>query len=159
MAITHRTFSLAMSDPGGVLEEMRDLALGADGRQWMNIVPDADEREIHTGSALWRILSSRGPVIPKLTWVPAHQVGDRSEGAQVGLAHAAGRDAVSRLASQGMRAPAGWTVVQDHQKRGVIFDLDPAVSPDQILDYGTNALRALSPFRFEEFFIVTFSRR
>ncbi len=158
MATRHRTFSFSSGDVGGIVDEMRSFAADADGRRWLNIVPDANEEEIHTGSVLWRVFSSRGPVIPQLTWVPAN-LQRPDEPAQVGVAHATGRGAVERLGGAGVRAPAGWRLIQDHQKRGVIYVLDQPADPAPIVTYAVGALRALSPFAFEDAFLATFSQR
>ena len=159
MATRHRTFSFSSTDIEGIVSEMVVFARDADGRRWLNVVPDADESEIHTGSGLWRAFSSRGPVIPQLTWFPAHEHRGRPQPAQVGLAHATGKDAVIRLEAQGVPTPAGWHLTQDHQKRGIIFWLDDGVSPRSIIEFAMPALRQLSPFRFEDAYLATFSQQ
>ena len=159
MATTHRTFSFPSHDTGGIVAEMRQFAEGADGRRWLNIVPDADESEIHTGSVFWRMFSSRGPVIPKLTWLPAHDTKQGREPHQVGLAHATGSKAVDRLAEAGVHAPDHWKVFQDHQKRGVLYAVRDGSPLDEIVTYGMGALRVLSPFAFEDAFEATFSNQ
>jgi len=166
MALEHQSFTFAATDMGGVADEMERFAQDADDRRWVNIVPDVDEGEVHTGSVFWRIFSSRGAVIPKLTWVPAHQVDARIQLAQVGLAHATGDKALERLARAGIAVPSGWTSTQDHQKRGLIFDLE-AANPSQeltsqqmrILKFATRAIPTLSPFAFEGYYTATFSTR
>ena len=159
MATGHRTFSFSSVDFDGIADEMRSFAEGADGRRWLNIVPDADENQIHTGSLFWRMFSSRGPVIPKLTWFPAHPTKNGVEAAQVGLAHATGKGALERLADRGVSAPSGFGPIQDHQKRGVIFVLDANVPAPSIVRFGMAALRELSPFEFEDAFLATFSQQ
>ena len=159
MATSHRTFTFSSVDMGGIADEMRTFGTGSDGRRWVNVEPDADENEIHTGSIFWRMFSSRGPVIPKLTWLPTHPTKAGVEPAQLGLAHATGKQAIERLTELGVTMPAGFHPVQDHQKRGVIFALEPGVDELTILEYGTAAIRALSPFGFEDSFIATFSNQ
>ncbi len=159
MAIRHRTFSFSSVDTAGITDEMRSFAVGADGRRWMNIVPDADEADIHTGSIAWRIFSSRGPVIPQFTWFPSHPGRQRQEPAQLGLAHATGRGAVERLEKAGLSAPGTWELIQDHQKRGIIFLMRPEADDGEIVEYATVALRHLSPFGFEDAFLATFSQQ
>lgn len=159
MATRHRTFSFTSVDVDGIADEMRSFAEGADGRRWMNIVPDADETEIHTGSIFWRMFSSRGPVIPQLTWVPAHQGKNGLEPTQVGIAHATGRQALGRLAERAVSVPAGFRPIQDHQKRGVIFVLEPHVDAPPVVAFAMGALRELSPFEFGDAFLATFSQQ
>ena len=131
----------------------------ADGRRWLNVVPDADENEIHTGSAMWKVFSSRGPVIPQLTWFPAHEHRDQRQLAQVGLAHATGRGAMERLVEHGVDVPDRWRLVQDHQKRGVIFAIEDGAEVEPVLTFGMAAIRLLSPFQFEDAFLATFSQQ
>lgn len=159
MATRHRTFSFASHDIGGIVVEMANFASGADGRRWLNIVPDVDENEIHTGSGMWQIFSSRGPVVPQLTWFPAHEHRGRPQAAQVGLAHASGKGAIDRLQDANITVPRGWVVMQDHQKRGVIFTLDEPAALEPIVTFGMAALRQLSPFGFEDAFLATFSQQ
>ena len=159
MATRHRTFTFSSADTAGIVAEMATFAEGADGRRWMNIVPDADEAEIHTGSVFWKMFSSRGPVIPTLTWFPAHESRQGQQPTQVGLAHATGRDALVRLADAGVSPPDGWRAVQDHQKRGIIFAVDPVSSLEAIVRFGVEALPELSPFAFEDAYIATFSQQ
>jgi len=157
--IRHQTFSFARSDIGGIVDEMIGFAADADGRRWLNVVPDANEDEIHTGSAMWKVFSSRGPVVPKLTWFPSHEYRGKREHAQVGVAHATGRDAVERLTEAGVVTPDGWHLTQDHQKRGIIFVLEDAAPAESVITYGMTALRLLSPFGFEDWFTATFSQQ
>ncbi len=159
MATRHRTFSFPSHDIDAMVGEMASFGQDADGRRWLNIIPDADETEIHTGSSAWRIFSSRGPMIPQLTWFPAHQHRDQHRPAQVGVAHATGRGAVERLGQNRVGVPSGWSVVQDHQKRGIIFVLEDDAGLTPIVEFAVSALRLLSPFRFEDSFLATFSQQ
>ena len=159
MATRHRTFRFNSADYGGIAQEMTEFALDSDGRRWLNVFPDADENEIHTGSAMWKIFSSRGPVIPQLTWFPAHEHRAQHQLAQVGLAHATGRGAMERLAEHGIELPDRWRVAQDHQKRGVILVLEDGVDVEPVLTFGMAAIRLLSPFQFEDGFLATFSQQ
>lgn len=159
MATRHRTFTFSSTDTDGIADEMALFGADSDGRRWLNIVPDANEQEIHTGSVFWRIFSSRGPVIPQLTWVPRHTGRNGVEPAQVGLAHATGRKALERLAEHGVVPPAGFRPIQDHQKRGVVFVLDDDLDNREIVDFAIGALRELSPFGFEDAYLATFSQQ
>ncbi len=125
----------------------------------MNIVPDADDNEIHTGSTAWRIFSSRGPVIPQLTWFPSHPGRQRQEPAQLGLAHATGRGAMERLAEAGVAVPDSWELIQDHQKRGAVFVMGPDGDEGAVVEFAVVALRNLSPFGFEDAYLATFSQQ
>jgi hypothetical protein len=159
MATRHRTFTFSSTDTDGISGEMAQFSLGADGRRWLNIVPDADEGEIHTGSVFWKAFSSRGPVIPQLTWLPAHDAKAGREPHQVGVAHATGRDVVDRLAASGVHAPDHWKLFQDHQKRGVLYAVREGSPMDEIVAFAVGTLRELSPFGFEDAYLATFSQQ
>ncbi|MGI9622029.1 MAG: hypothetical protein ACR2PK_04260 [Acidimicrobiales bacterium] len=159
MATRHRTFTFASTDIDGIADEMALFGTASDGRRWMNIVPDANEDEIHTGTLFWRVFSSRGPVIPQVTWVPQHEGRNGLEPAQLGVAHATGRRALDRLADRGVRPPPGFQVIQDHQKRGVVFVLEAGVDNSKIVEFAMGAIRELSPFDFEDAYMATFSQQ
>lgn len=159
MALQHRSFTFHEGDLEGIAAEMRSVAHPGSAATWMNIVPDVDEREVHTGSIFWRVLSSRGPVIPTFTWVPAHTEGTRSNPCEVGILHAAGRDAIRRLEKEGVSVPDGWVLEQDHTKRGVILAVPPGTDETEILRYAVRVLPPLSPFAFEPYYEARFSSR
>lgn len=157
MGVERRTFTFGAGDSEGIVAEMRAMAAAATDSTWMNIVPDVAEHEIHTGSIFWRVLSSRGPVVPTFTWVPAHDVKGRRVHCQVGILHATGRDAVGRLADSRVALPEGWVLEQDHTKRGVIVAVPPTADEATIVDFAVRALPVLSPFAFEPYYEATFS--
>ncbi len=159
MALESREVSFHHHDRESVLDGMTRLARDSDGQRWVNIEPDIDQGEIHTGSLFWRMFSSRGPVIPKLTWVPAHTVRGRRQHTQVGLSHATGANAIDRLGNAGVEIPSGWVTVQDHTRRGLLFALPDDQSPDVVVSLAVAAIRALSPFEFEDHYLATFWSR
>jgi len=141
-----------------VIAEMQMFAREADGRRWVNLAPMVDPDEIATGSRLGRLFSSRGPVIPLATWFPEHTHRGATEPTQLGIAHAAGKDAVPRLAERGVSMPAEWVLVQDHQHRGIVMAIPPWAELDGVVTYVARALVVLSPFDFDGRFQATFSR-
>lgn len=159
MALDTHEFSFGRDDVDLVTEQMTVLAAEADGHQWINIAPDVDSRDVHTGSWFWRALSSRGPVIPKVTWFPAHVVRGRVEPAQVGVMHATGGDAVTRLADHGVVVPEGWVTVQDHTRRGMVFAVPPESDQSDVVEFAMRTVRVLSPFEFGVSYLAVIGRR
>lgn len=104
--------------PDAVLAAMDELAGGGG---WITLDPAIDERfPPPTHSALGRLVSGRGPVVPRATWVPADTHRRRPEPVSVGILHATGSRAVERLADKGIDMPDRWRVVADHSKRGLV---------------------------------------
>jgi len=159
VSLQRTEISFRRSELDVVVSEMVRLADDADGDQWLNIGPDVNAGEVHTGSWLWRAFSSRGPVIPKVTWYPAHAVRDRVEPTQVGVAHATGAKAVGRLAEAGVEVPTGWVTVQDHTRRGLIFAVPPGGEHEVVVDFALRVVRVFSPFEFGEQYLATIWRR
>lgn len=158
MAIERTTVRFRSDDIEAVVAEMATFAAGADGRQWVNFSPDVDEAEIATGSRIGRLFSGRGPVVPLATWFPEHQRRGATEPTQLGIAHAAGKDAVPRLRERGVVMPHDWVVVQDHQRRGIVVAVPPWAPTDAVVRYVAGALVVLSPFETSGAFVAVFSR-
>ena len=97
--------------------ELDDVASRLDGRGWINLQPGVAEEHLPppTGS-LFGLFSARGPMIPLCTWHP----GERSAGVQ----HATGPKVAKRV-----DIPAGWRIVQDHPRRGLVVRV-PVGVPD-----------------------------
>jgi hypothetical protein len=159
MSLDSREISFRIDDIDGIVADMIDLAQAADGQRWLNVGPDVDESQIPTGSVAWRIFSSRGPVIPKVTWLPEHTVKGKRQHTEVGIAHATGANAIGRLADAGVAVPTGWVTVQDHTRRGILFAVPPGDKPERVLTLAVRALRVLSPFDLEDRYLATFWRR
>lgn len=147
MAVNRRDERFSTDDRERIAAAMAEFAIGADGRRWVNIQPDVDGRDdVSTGSWFGRALSSRGPVVPVLTWYPQHDRRHATEPTQVGIAHAAGKNAVPRLAQRGVRAPQAWVLVQDHQRQGILFAVPPGDWESETVRFAVEALDILSPF-------------
>jgi hypothetical protein len=159
MALQRREVSFHRHDSVRVADEMEELAGRSDGDRWVNIEPDVDESQIHTGSVFWRMFSSRGPVIPKLTWLPAHEVKGRRRHTEVGLTHATGAEAVPRLERAGVSVPEGWVTVQDHTRRGILFAVPDGDDVRNVISLAVDAIAVLSPFDFEGYYLATFWER
>jgi len=76
---------------------------------WVNLQPEVDtavEAPSH-GAGVFAVFGARGPAVPFATW----HAGERA----VGIQHSSGTKLARRI-----DVPAGWRVVQDHPKRGLM---------------------------------------
>ena len=129
-------------DIGEVVSAMAELA---DGSGWLTLDPEFDERFPPPTRTLWgRLMSGRGPYVPRATWVPADTDRRRPEPVSVGILHATGPKAVDRLADVGIEVPEGWRVAADHPKRGLVLYVPIDVSDDGIVDWTCRASKALT---------------
>ena len=144
MATDHTGVMFTGDDPDELLSLMQDLAARGDGRGWLNLQPWVDEEDRPPTSQLGRMFAATGPVVPVATWVPGHRRGRGSVRATVGISHPTGRFAVRRLAESGVTVPEGWTVRQDHIRRGLVFELPDGVGVAEVLRFLLAATAALS---------------
>ena len=105
-------------EPAEVLAAMADLA---GGTGWVTLDPAIDERFPAPAENLFgKIVSGRGPAVPRATWVPADVERRRPEPMSIGILHGTGADAVGRLAEKDITVPDRWRIVSDHSKRGLV---------------------------------------
>ena len=98
-----------------VVDRMETMAAAEAG--WLNLTPGLDmDVPPPARSPLASIFGARGPTVPLATWMP-RQGRDQATG---GIQHPEGPQAVKLLAERGAPVPAGWRVVQDHPKRGLV---------------------------------------
>lgn len=98
-----------------VIDRMADMATAQGG--WLNLTPGLDmDMPPPDRSPLASLLGSRGPTVPLGTWTPPRG----REPATAGIVHPEGPKAVRLLAERGAPVPAGWRVLQDHPKRGLV---------------------------------------
>ncbi len=135
MAIDNTQVLFTPDDLHEVLDRMAALADRGDGKGWMNLQPWVEDADAPDNSPLGRMFSARGPAIPMSTWVPAHRRGRRSVQATLGLSHVTGRFAVGRLADKGVEVPPGWTLKQDHNRRGLVFEIAAGTSVEETLEF------------------------
>lgn len=129
-------------DPSAVIAIMGELA---DGSGWLTIDPEFDERfPPPTRSLVGRLVTGRGPYVPRATWVPAQMDRRRPEPVSVGILHATGPKAVERLADADIDVPDRWRVVADHPKRGIVAYVPIDVDHDDVLAWICAAARALT---------------
>lgn len=121
-------------------------AVGDAGAGWVNFEPAVDADDVAAaGSSTFALFSGRGPVVPLGTWTPASTARrGRQEPAMLGLQHPAGTKAKPLLANLGHPVPDGWTVVQDHVRKGLVVALPEGVAPADALAWLLRAARLLS---------------
>lgn len=128
--------------PEDVLAVMVELAGGSG---WLTLDPAIDDRfPPPTQSTFGRLVSGRGPAVPRATWVPADTARRRPEPVSVGILHATGAKAVERLAEKDIAVPERWKVVADHSKRGLVAWVPIDVPHADVLAWTLTASRALT---------------
>lgn len=128
--------------PGEVLAAMAGLAGGAG---WLTLDPAIDERFPAPAENLFgKIVSGRGPAVPRATWVPADVERRRPEPMSIGILHGTGANAVGRLAEKGIVLPDRWRVVADHSKRGLVAWVPIDIPLDEVLAWTLTASKALT---------------
>lgn len=142
-------------DLSAAIERMEQLAISLDG--WINFEPAVDVEDVpppRTGLA--GLISGRGPDVPLATWTPGAARRRRSgqgsstagavmtEPPSVGLQHASGPAAATRLRELHHPVPQGWVVLQDHSRRGLVVAVPPAVAHGDVLRWLLRAASALS---------------
>jgi hypothetical protein len=131
--------------PHAVLAVMQELAAVEAGAGWLTLDPAIDERfPPPEQTTLGRLVSGRGPAVPRATWVPADTARRRPEPVSVGILHGTGAGAVERLAEKGSPLPERWRVVNDHSKRGLVAWVPIDVPHADVLAWTLVAARALT---------------
>lgn len=139
------TISLIEFEPGSEGDVVAAMAELAGGGGWLTIDPAIDERfPPPTQSTFGRLVSGRGPAVPRATWVPADVDRRRPEPVSVGILHGTGADAVGRLADKDIAIPDRWRVVNDHSKRGLVLWVPIDIDHLDVLRWTCTASRALT---------------
>ena len=126
-----------------VVEVMGELA--ADNSGWLTIDPAVLEEHMPPlPSAFGRLVSNRGPYVPRSTWVPADVERRRPEPMSVGILHATGPRVEARLADKDVPVPERWRAVSDHPKRGLVLYVPIDVDHRDILTWVLDAATALT---------------
>src|SRR6266508_520211 len=132
-------------EPAAVIERMHELAASLGG--WINLQPNVDPDDVPgSGLGLLAIFSARGPAIPLVTWMPGQRSRRGATPAEIGIQHPAGSRAVPVLRERGIDVPAGWTVVQDNPKRGLVVRPSVDAGPADVLEWLLRATAALCPY-------------
>ncbi len=142
---------------GEIVEVMTQLA---DGSGWLTLDPAIDERfPPPIPSTFGRLVSGRGPAVPRANWVPADTSRRRPEPVSVGILHGTGSKAVERLADKEIVVPDRWKVVADHSKRGLVAWVPIDIAHLEVLRWTCAASRALTRVPLEQKWRVAIHRR
>ena len=90
---------------------------------WINLEPVPLEEVVSARPGLLgSLFSSRGPVVPLITWLTPNPKTGRSGYEQIGVMHCQGQQISKRLGDFGVSLPDRWTVRQDHPSRGLVIN-------------------------------------
>lgn len=130
---------------GEVLAALDELVAAASG--WVNLFPevDADQARVVTPSVVGALFRTPGPPIPQATFLAPTESRRGRVPPQLGLTHGVGAMVVRRLAEKGLPLPEGWTVVQDHVRRGLVLRLDDPPDTMVVLGWALKAAEELCP--------------
>lgn len=141
----------------GVVRVMDELS---DGSGWLTLDPAFDDEfPPPQQTTLGRLVSGRGPAVPRANWVPAELGRRRPEPVSIGILHATGARAVERLGEKGIPVPERWKVVADHSKRGLVLWVPIDVPHLQVLRWTCDAARSLTRVPLLEQWRVAIHRR
>ncbi len=143
MADPHEELQFAESEPAAVLDRMEQLT--DTGTGWINLLPEiAEDAAVPPSGGLLSFLSARGPSIPLATWSAGSETRRGPGRVSIGLQHAGGPRALTRLAELGLLLAPGWVKVQDHPRRGLVVTVPPGEDHDDVLHWLLSAAHALS---------------
>ena len=157
MRTQFRTLKFSPTTVGPVIDLMDRYRYTSDSIFWFNIEPDVDERSVHTGSIFWKAFSSRGPRIPQFTWTSATDRKGNFQPSEIGLTHPTGIAVLDRIKSFQINVPNEWQLIQDHPKRGIVFQLPETYDPEEVVEFATSVIPVVSPFEFEGSFKLIYS--
>jgi hypothetical protein len=136
-----------VEDDTEVVGFMNELGSAHDG--WVNLHPQVrpeDEPPPRTGLSTL-LLAGAVHDIPVCTWVAGKVTRQGVQRDSIGVQHAGGARVLARLASSGLALPSGWSLVQDHPRRGLV--VAPALGADrgEVLSWLLEAGTVLSAVR------------
>ena len=105
----------------------------------------------------WKAFSSRGPRIPQFTWTSATDRKGNFQPSEIGLTHPTGIAVLDRIKSFQINVPNEWQLIQDHPKRGIVFQLPETYDPEEVVVFATSVIPVVSPFEFEGSFKLIYS--
>lgn len=127
-----------------VVSAMAAIADAHEG--WVNFEPSIHVEDVAASDrGVFALFSGRGPAVPLATWTPASAARrGRADPAMVGLQHGVGAKVKARLTDLGHPVPAGWVVVQDYAKKGLVVAVPPAADHAEVVRWLLGAAAALS---------------
>jgi hypothetical protein len=141
------TIDFQVEDTTAVVGAMNALAAAHDG--WINLHPQVrPEDEPPPQSGLSTLLLA-GAVhdVPVCTWVAGTVTRHGLQPDSIGIQHAAGARVMNRLTAAGQALPAGWRLVQDHPRRGLVVAPAPGADNSEVLVWILEAGMVLSAIR------------
>jgi hypothetical protein len=136
-----------VEDSSAVVTAMNELRAAHDG--WVNLHPEVrpeDEPPPRTGLTTL-LLAGAVHDIPVCTWVAGKLTRDVVQADSIGVQHAAGARVLGRLATAGLVLPAGWALVQDHPRRGLVVAPAKGADNAEVLAWLLEAGTILSAVR------------
>jgi len=115
------------------------------GGGWVNLLPGIDEDAVDPDppTGLFAFFGNRAPPVTMVTVLPPKRDRRAAEGLTVGVMHPTGAKAVARLAEAGVALPEGWSVRQDHARRGMVLRTNVAASAADVVTWSVRAGTAL----------------
>lgn len=144
MSRDSRVVEFTLTDRGAVIDLMRELAARRHG--WVNVQPlvEPDELPAPTGGIVLGWLTGGLPPLPVGTWIAPRVRRGQTRPGSVGLAHNANAKVARRLVEAGLAAPAGWKMVQDNARRGLVCQVPADADVATVLDWLLRAMVELS---------------
>ncbi len=150
------TFTFSPTAVGPVVALMERYSYVPDSIFWFNIEPNVDRDSVHTGSIFWKAFSSRGPRIPQFTWTSATDRKGIYQPSEVGLTHPTGASVLDRIQNFQINVPDEWRLIQDHPKRGIVFQLPTTYDPEEVIIFATSVIPVVSPFECDGSFKLVY---
>lgn len=167
------------SDRERLVTRMRELASSRDG--WVNLLPvpdddtDADDPSgagvsagagtssvpgvLPARAGVFNWLLGRDPAMPACTWVPGETRRKGTDPDSLGIQHGAGSRVVALLRQNAVDLPAGWRVLADHPRRGLVLELPTGTDPTEVLDWLLRASDVLSGTPLPDRWVALVHRR
>lgn len=113
-------FEFEPASPHELLGQMQRLSARHTG--WINLEPQVYADDVpEPPRGLLSIFAPPAPSIPLGTWAPAPASRrGQAQPATIGVQHPTGRRARWQLLDAGHPVPAGWVVLADHPRRGLV---------------------------------------
>ena len=129
--------------PETLLAEMQRIHDGGHG--WVNFTPGVHPDDMPPPPmGLAAIFGGNNAGVPLCTWTPGRSTSHGLEPGSLGVLHRSGTKAATRIVAYGVELPAGWRVVQDHPRRGLVVRIPPETSAADALTWLVEAGKALS---------------
>ncbi len=132
-------------EPAPVVAALEGLVV--EGGGWINLFPEVMEGDVErvTPSAVGLLFRAAGPPIPQGTIIAPTRGRRGGKPGQIGLTHGVGTKVLPRLAASGIARPEGWSMVQDHVRRGVVLRVDEGFDAGLVVTWALRAATAMCP--------------